>query len=513
MEQPPEDVPQERPAPEPWLPPPEAESGPALRRPAQIWISWACVAALAGFCTVVALLSHLPPPEMNFPDPGAYLLHTSGKSLEAAEAMENAGGLFVPYRAVNESLTGSGDPLAPVAATLAEWTEEGEGVPEELAKDPGSGLRAFLEGIDHSTDVHALRLLAVVQFERGETEAAEAVLRHLHTLEDGLMADRIGAAYGVSEPPQLAGRGLPPIETPWAEQMVAERAAERRGDTGSAARHRAERLDAGRRGAWTLLLIDGGVICMALLGVVLLQAYFIVRPDLTVAAGLTRPPWSAAEGFGVIARGGLAGLVMGQCCCGMWALAASPAMWVATLMMGVPSLLLGVLYLHRPYGVHFLHAFGMVEVRWGKMLAVTFACLCLTFTAQTVATLVFRALGAESHWAEAAAVAPLVMGNWFDAANTALAVSAGAPIGEELLFRAYLYSALRTRFGPWPSILLSAAAFGAVHPYSLMGLIAVGASGAIWAWAYERTRSLWPALLCHSLMNTSVVILQVGVYR
>ncbi|MHC5020588.1 MAG: hypothetical protein ACYTGX_10830, partial [Planctomycetota bacterium] len=360
MEEPSELGAPEPPAPEPWVPPAASAQGPALRRPAQIWISWACVAALVGFSVMVALLVHIPPPEINFQEPGKYLLHT----------------------AIGESLGSGGDTLTPTAKALADWTEPGEGVPPEFARRPEYLARTFTEGIDHSTDVHALRLLAVVQLEREETKEAADVLDRLRALDDGRMADRIGAAYGVAAFTRQEGETLPPIESRWAESTVAERAAAKRGDAPAAARHRSARLEAGALGAWTMLIIDGGVTCMALLGIVFLPAYLLKRPDLTVASGLTRPPWSPAEGFGVIARGGLVGLLMGQCCCGMWAVAASPAMWVATLMMGVPSLILGVLYLHRPYGVHFLHAFGLVEVRWGKMLAVTFACLCLTFTAQ-----------------------------------------------------------------------------------------------------------------------------------
>lgn len=76
-----------------------------------------------------------------------------------------------------------------------------------------------------------------------------------------------------------------------------------------------------------------------------------------------------------------------------------------------------------------------------------------------------------------------------------------APFAEELLFRGVLYAWLRGRLGVWPAILISAAIFGVVHGEVSVG-VAAGVLGAILAWVYERSRSLWPAVLIHAINNS-----------
>jgi membrane protease YdiL (CAAX protease family) len=52
-----------------------------------------------------------------------------------------------------------------------------------------------------------------------------------------------------------------------------------------------------------------------------------------------------------------------------------------------------------------------------------------------------------------------------------------------------------------PAACISAALFGAVHVYSLAGLLEVAWTGFILAVAYERCRSLWPCILAHAFNN------------
>jgi uncharacterized protein len=78
-----------------------------------------------------------------------------------------------------------------------------------------------------------------------------------------------------------------------------------------------------------------------------------------------------------------------------------------------------------------------------------------------------------------------------------------APIGEELLFRGALFGWLRGRAGAWPTILVSAALFGATHILPI--LMPVGfALGLGLGWVRERTGSVLPGIFFHIAHNTAL---------
>lgn len=96
------------------------------------------------------------------------------------------------------------------------------------------------------------------------------------------------------------------------------------------------------------------------------------------------------------------------------------------------------------------------------------------------------------------------------ASFAALLLSAGlfAGIGEELFFRGFVQTRLRQRWGAWPAICVTAAAFGLLHYDPVHSLIAFG-MGIYLGWLVERTDSIRPAILAHVLNNT-VWILTAG---
>lgn len=75
-----------------------------------------------------------------------------------------------------------------------------------------------------------------------------------------------------------------------------------------------------------------------------------------------------------------------------------------------------------------------------------------------------------------------------------------APVLEEFLFRGYLLHRWSRKWGLWPGVLLSSAAFGAVHPDTL----AVAATGLGLALLYLKTQTLWAPIVSHSILNFSV---------
>lgn len=78
-----------------------------------------------------------------------------------------------------------------------------------------------------------------------------------------------------------------------------------------------------------------------------------------------------------------------------------------------------------------------------------------------------------------------------------------APIAEELLFRGYMFGALRTWRGPWPAALITGALFGAVHvfgqePEFLVPLAVLGVALCVVRW---KTGSLLPCIALHAVNN------------
>jgi membrane protease YdiL (CAAX protease family) len=89
-----------------------------------------------------------------------------------------------------------------------------------------------------------------------------------------------------------------------------------------------------------------------------------------------------------------------------------------------------------------------------------------------------------------------------------LAISIGAPLSEELLFRGFLFSALaKTRLGLIGTSVLTAALWTSLHVgYSVFGLLEVFFIGLYLSWVLVRTGSLWATIFCHAVYNTVVLI-------
>jgi len=88
-----------------------------------------------------------------------------------------------------------------------------------------------------------------------------------------------------------------------------------------------------------------------------------------------------------------------------------------------------------------------------------------------------------------------------------VAVAAIAPIVEEVFFRGLLYRSLRNRLSILPAALLAGALFGLVHisGYPLDTLPLKAAFGVIACLLYERTGSLLPGIVLHSIGDASAI--------
>ena len=81
-----------------------------------------------------------------------------------------------------------------------------------------------------------------------------------------------------------------------------------------------------------------------------------------------------------------------------------------------------------------------------------------------------------------------------------LAVIVGAPFGEELMFRALLFRGMRGFWRLLPAMATSGLLFGLFH-VNLSVLVPFTFVGALFAWAYEESGSLWVTITAHAGFN------------
>jgi uncharacterized protein len=96
--------------------------------------------------------------------------------------------------------------------------------------------------------------------------------------------------------------------------------------------------------------------------------------------------------------------------------------------------------------------------------------------------------------------------SWLGIAALLLLVGVAVPFAEELFFRGVLYQALRDRWGLWPGAILSSLVFAGLHGSFLVGLVTF-LIGLMCTFAFEKSQSLWSAILIHAVNNSLSLIL------
>jgi membrane protease YdiL (CAAX protease family) len=76
-----------------------------------------------------------------------------------------------------------------------------------------------------------------------------------------------------------------------------------------------------------------------------------------------------------------------------------------------------------------------------------------------------------------------------------------APLVEEIFFRGFVFTGLREKYGWVAAALISAALFAVVHLQPLT-MLPIFLMGLIFAYLYQRTESIWPAMIMHFATNT-----------
>lgn len=95
--------------------------------------------------------------------------------------------------------------------------------------------------------------------------------------------------------------------------------------------------------------------------------------------------------------------------------------------------------------------------------------------------------------------------SWLGLIGMLVMVGGLMPFAEELLFRGLFYRWLRERWGVSAAVVISALLFSLLHgiPWLVPALAVVGA---VLAWVYEKSGSLWVAVLVHGLFNSAGVL-------
>jgi len=82
----------------------------------------------------------------------------------------------------------------------------------------------------------------------------------------------------------------------------------------------------------------------------------------------------------------------------------------------------------------------------------------------------------------------------------AIALIIIAPIGEELVFRGFIYKGFRKSFGVFVAVILSSLLFGVVHGQINIA-IDTFCLGIFLCYLYEKTDSIWVPIVLHSIKN------------
>ncbi len=367
---------------------------------------------------------------------------------------------------------------------------------EALSPDPGVDL-----------------CLAILEGEAGRLDRLRRRVRAWELRERPLpaLAGLVRAAYldGAADPGPAARPMLNAALGPgWFRDRLALALAARAGDGALAAAAGAELAERGRRLLWRLRAFALAQAAIFAAGVVAL-ARLVRRRGARARPGSAAlpPPWSGRDGAVVLIRGGAVGAVLMTAfflvpADGAGRSAVRVALATAANLAFVPVLLMARRRLLRPAGVGLAAGFGLAPSRrdLGTLAAVLFAVLALGQAGGWGIDFTARALGLSSHWTEWFE-ADLAWGGRLVVGVTLLDVVALTPVLEELLFRGLLFATLRRGLGVPAAAVASAAVFAVAHGYGTLGFASVFWSACLWAWAYEKTGSLWPCIGAHAVDN------------
>lgn len=95
---------------------------------------------------------------------------------------------------------------------------------------------------------------------------------------------------------------------------------------------------------------------------------------------------------------------------------------------------------------------------------------------------------------------------WFTLILNLVLAGALAPIVEEMLFRGVIFGSLQAHFGKWTAAAISAIIFSLLH-FQVYGFFPRFVLGLVLVYAYDKYKSLYPAVALHALNNIVATLL------
>lgn len=148
---------------------------------------------------------------------------------------------------------------------------------------------------------------------------------------------------------------------------------------------------------------------------------------------------------------------------------------------------------------------------WWALVPITAVFAVLTFASEEL-TVFFDALGwvAPEGTDIRQLVSPEFDGQWWILGVAAISFAFNYVLGEELLFRGVLLPKMQGAFGRW-DWLVNAVLFTAYHLHKIWALPLILLTSLPFSWAARRYRSIWFAIILHSIEGVVVFVVIVGV--
>jgi uncharacterized protein len=387
-------------------------------------------------------------------------------------------------------------------------------------EDPIREARSWYEELTETVDSPSAELhLTILRAESGKVGRAEEAIRQWKSR--GESAQRMGAwvsaAYLDPPPETQAGHALiaeirDEREPDWFTDTLTARIATRVGDAETWSEAQTAILTRGRMLQLRLRLLMALVVGLVVFGVLAVVRVLARRSRVRLADAPVPPEWSLGDGYALFVRA--LGAPQAIILVGFFLLRRDAPFETPLAMAADLPILWWVARYLRTRQLSLAATFGLAPRRetWRRLAGVTCILIALAVVSDALIDAAGGVIGLKSHWADGFSEDLLWDPRWtfvLDCIN----VTVWAPIVEELTFRGLLYATLRTRLAVWPSALLSAALFALPHGYAAAGSLSVLVSGVLWAWAYERTRSLLPGLLAHAVNNLMSTLWVVGLLR
>ena len=382
-----------------------------------------------------------------------------------------------------------------------------------LGTEPGDTLEQAIEAYDDFIDntetewLRPRRTLAILLAEAGRFDEADQELSKLEYEEsEQPFVAAVRFAYGdetLDLPLPRLDQVVALVNPQWARDKLIVRVAEKLGDQPAAGAAQA-RLDARAKKLYDQTApLNWGPWLLIVVGLVILLAWVICglpRPQL--AEGLTVSLWSVGRGYAVMICAAALGIII-QYLLAFMLLENIPVLaGFGSLLAIVPLLVLASWHLLRPWRLTLSSCFGLAVPlrRWGGLVLFTIALAGLDQLGTITIDALMNYLGIHMNWAENPQELYLWK-PWWIVWLDFMDGTVWAPICEEIGCRCFLYTTIRRKLPTLPAAILTGLIFGAAHFYSLSGFLQVAWSGFLWSLAYEKSRSLLPGMISHSLCN------------